>query len=152
VNSGDRIFVGLGIVCAFAIIMLGYQSGNWVIGLTMALALSPVWVTPWLWLRFFAYGFSIAPADPDEVAAFHSAARLVLRIGIPVWLASIAYIALPIFWDRSISSWILAASQVTTPAIAVWLGFRAKTANKKSERDTAAAVPPQADPSSSRTP
>lgn len=130
-NGGDRILVAVGVVCAAALVVLGYENGHWAFGLMMgALAFSTVWVSPWLWLRFIAYGFTIAPADPEEVAAFQSSARIVLRIGILVWLASIAYLSMPNEWNRYTPGWILAAAQIWTPAIAIWLGYRSKATRK----------------------
>jgi hypothetical protein len=152
-NTGDRVFVGLGLLCAIALVFYGYENGHWLFGLTvMAFGFAPAWVSSWLWLRFLAYGFTIAPANVNEVAAFQTAARLVLRIGIPVWLAEIAYLAVPSDWIHFDVTWLIATSQIAAPSLAVWLGFRAKTARKKSECDAAAAAPAQADPSSSRTP
>jgi hypothetical protein len=152
VNRDDLTLVAAGLVCAFALVLLGYENGHWLFGLTMmATGFVTVWLIPWLWLRFLAYGFTIAPADPEEAAAFQSAARLVLRIGIPVWLAEIAYLSLPNEWDRFDLSWLIAVLQLATPITAILLGLRAKAARTK-HTDDAGASSPQADQSSSRTP
>jgi hypothetical protein len=153
VSGNDRVLVAAGFVCAIVLVLLGYENGHWLFGLmVMATGFTSIWLTPWLWLRFIAYGFSIAPADPEEAAAFHSAARLVLRIGIPVWLAEIAYLSVPSDWIRIDIGWLLAVAQFATPITAAWLGFRAKATRKYVERDAGAIAPAQADPSSSRTP
>jgi hypothetical protein len=153
VNRDDITLVAAGFVCAFALVLLGYENGHWLFGLTMmATGFVTVWLIPWLWLRFLAYGFTIAPADPEEAGAFQSAARIVLRIGIPVWLVEIAYLSLPNEWDRFDVSWLIAVLQLATPITAILLGFRAKAARKKNADDAGAIAPAQADQPSSRTP
>jgi hypothetical protein len=153
VNRGDVVLVSGGVVCAIALVLLGIELGHWAFGLTMlAAAFATVWVSPWLWIRFIAYGFTIPPADLEEAAAYQSAARLVLRIGIPVWLVEVADLSLPNEWDRFDLSWLFAVLQLATPITAIMLGFRAKAARKKNTDDAGAVASAQADQSSSRTP
>jgi len=153
VKRDDITLVAAGLVCAFALVLLGYENGHWLFGSTMiAIGFASVWVAPWLWLKFIANGFAIPPGNPEEAAAFRSAAGVVLRIGIPVWLAEITYFSLPSDWQRFDLSMLFAVLQLATPITGALLGFRARVTRKKNEGDAGAPAPPQADQSSSRTP
>ena len=139
-NGEGRALLTVGVVCAVILVLVGDENGHWLFGLTMmAIAFVTVWLVPWFWLRFIAFGFTIAPADPAEASAYLTASDIVLRIGIPVWLLEIASLSLPADWNRFDVSWLFSVLQLATPITGALLGFRARTA------------PPQADQSSSRT-